>query len=97
MIFDLLTPPQGPRGGAKKNAVARPFHVSKSHTKFGWIASNGLGDSIKDRRTDGRRLLQLDTSWVLTVLENPTTVLQLDLSAICLIIFKRAKCRYFRL
>ena len=49
MIFDLLS-------GAKKNfAVARPIHVSNSHTKFGWISSNSLGgDSITDRRTDGR-------------------------------------------
>ena len=51
MIFDLLTPPQGPRGGGQKFfAVARPIHVSNSHTKFGWISSNGLGDSITDRR-----------------------------------------------
>ena len=54
MIFDLLTPPQGPRGGAKKY-VARPIHVSNSHIKFGWISSYGLGgDSITDRRTDRR-------------------------------------------
>ena len=52
MIFDLLTPPQGPRGRAKKSAVAQPIHVSNSHTKFGWISSNGLGgDSV----TDGQR------------------------------------------
>ena len=38
MIFDLLTPPQGPRGrGQKKVDVARPIHVSNSHTEFGWI------------------------------------------------------------
>ena len=55
MIFDLLAPPQGPGGGAKKCAVAHPIHVSNSHTKFGWISSNGLGgDSV----TDGRRRLQ---------------------------------------
>ena len=55
MIFDLLTPPQSPRGrGQKKFDVARSIHVSNSHTKFGWISSNGLGgDSITDRRTDG--------------------------------------------
>ena len=55
MIFDLLTPPQGPRGrGQKKFDIARPIHVSNSHTKFGWISSNGLGgDSITDRQTDG--------------------------------------------
>ena len=42
MIFDFLTPPQGPRGGG-----AKFFAVSNSHTKFGWISSNGLGeDSI---------------------------------------------------
>ena len=56
MIFDLLAPPQGPRGRGqkKKSAVAHPIHVSNSHTKFGWISSNGLGgDSVTDRRTDG--------------------------------------------
>ena len=71
MIFDLLAPPKGPRGqDQKKCAVARSIHVSNSHTKFGWISSNGLGgDSVTDGRTDGRMLLQLDTSWFLTVLE----------------------------
>ena len=56
MIFDPLTPPQGPRGrGQKKFDVARPIHVSNSHTKIGSISSNGLeGDSITDRRTDGQ-------------------------------------------
>ena len=56
MIFDLFAPPQGPRGrGKKKCAVAHPIHVSNSHTKFGWISSNGLGgDSVTDGRTDGR-------------------------------------------
>ena len=55
MIFDLLTPPQGPRGrGQEKFDVARPMHVSHSHTLFGWISSNGLGeDSITDRQRDG--------------------------------------------
>ena len=55
MIFDLLAPPQGPRGrGLKKCAIAHPIHVSNSHTKFGWISSNGLGgDSLTDGRTDG--------------------------------------------
>ena len=44
MIFDLLAPPQGPRGwGQKQSAVARPIHVSNLHTKVGWISSNGLG------------------------------------------------------
>ena len=47
--------PRAPGGGAKKKFdVARPIHVSNSHTKFGWISSNGLGgDSITDRWTDG--------------------------------------------
>ena len=56
MIFDLLAPPQGPRGrGQKKCAVAHPIHVSNSHTKFGWISSNGLGgDSVTDGRTNRR-------------------------------------------
>ena len=54
MIFDLLTPPQGPRGwGQNFFYVARPIHVSNSHTKFGWISSNGLGgDSLTDRQQD---------------------------------------------
>ena len=43
-------PSPGP--GAKKSAVATPIHVSNSHTKFGWISSNGLGgDSVTDGRT----------------------------------------------
>ena len=51
MIFDLLAPPQGPRGrGQKKCTVAHPIHVSNSHTKFGWISSNGLGGNSM---TDG--------------------------------------------
>ena len=38
MIFDLLAPPQGPRGrGPKNNAVACAIDVSCSHTKSGWI------------------------------------------------------------
>ena len=52
MILDLLIPPQGE--GPKKIDVARPIHVSNSHTKFGLILSNGLGgDSITDRQQDG--------------------------------------------
>ena len=49
------TLPRAPGGGAnKKFDIASPIHVSNSHTKFGWISSNGLGgDSITDRRTDG--------------------------------------------
>ena len=62
MIFDLLAPPQGPRGrGQKKCAVAHPIHISSSHTKFGWISSNGLGgDSVTDGQTDGRTDGQTD-------------------------------------
>ena len=43
-----------PGGGVKKKFdVARPIHVSNSHTNFGRISSNGLGgDSITDRRTE---------------------------------------------
>ena len=48
-------PSQGPQGGgAKKYAVARPIYVSNSHTKFGWILSNGLGDCVTDGRAVGR-------------------------------------------
>ena len=54
MIFDLFDPSPGPKGAGKKFDVARPIHVSNSHTEFGWISSNGLGgDSTTDRRTDG--------------------------------------------
>ena len=61
MIFDLLAPPQGPRGrGQKKCAVAHPIHVSNSHTKFGWISYNGLGgDSVTDVPTDVRPILNI--------------------------------------
>ena len=39
MIFDLLAPPQGPRGRGPKNcAVACAIHESNSHTKSGWIS-----------------------------------------------------------
>ena len=52
MIFDLFPPPHGPRGRGQKCAFARPIHVSNSHTKSGWISSDGLkGDSITDGRT----------------------------------------------
>ena len=38
--------------GPKKCAIAGPTHVNNSHTKFGWISSNGLGgDSVTDRQT----------------------------------------------
>ena len=51
MIFDLLAPSQGV--GKKICAVARPVHVSNSHTKFGWISSNGFGgDSVTDGQTE---------------------------------------------
>ena len=56
MIFnyiDLLAPPQGPRGRGQKCVVAHPIHLSNSHTKFGWISSNGLGgDNVADGQTD---------------------------------------------
>ena len=44
---DLLIPQQGPRGrGQIVFAVAHAINVSNSHTKYGWISYNGLGDSI---------------------------------------------------
>ena len=53
LTFWPLPTAQG--AGPKKNYVAHPIHVSNSHTKFGWISSNGLGgDSITDGRTDRR-------------------------------------------
>ena len=56
MIFDILAPPQGCRGqGQTKPVFACPIHVSSSHTKFGWISSNGLGgDSVTEEQTDGQ-------------------------------------------
>ena len=44
MIFDLLAPPQGPRGGGgpKNGAVAYAIHVSNSHTKSGWISEKKI-------------------------------------------------------
>ena len=47
--------PMTPGDGAKKMFyVARPIHVTNSHTKFDLISSNGLGgDSITDRQQDG--------------------------------------------
>ena len=39
MIFDLLAPPQGPRGQDQKHgAGACAIHVRNSHTKSGWIS-----------------------------------------------------------
>ena len=54
--FTFWPLPRAPGGRAKKKLyVARPIHVSYSHTKFGWISSNSLGgDSITDRRKDGQ-------------------------------------------
>ena len=52
MIFDLLAPPQTTGDRAKNCAITRPIYVSNSHTKFGWISSNGLGeDSVLDGQT----------------------------------------------
>ena len=39
--------PNTAQGGWAKNcAVAHPYHVSNSYTKFGWILPNALGDSM---------------------------------------------------
>ena len=52
MIFDLMTLSQGV--GPKLLLLLRPIYVSNSHTKFGWMSSNGKGgDGIMDRQTDG--------------------------------------------
>ena len=50
MVFDLLIPPQGPRGQGKKSLAVHPFYASNSRTKFVWISTSGLGDSLMDRR-----------------------------------------------
>ena len=45
MIFDLLAPPQGPRGrGPKNGAVEYAIHVSNSHTKSGWFSGKNFFD-----------------------------------------------------
>ena len=52
MIFDLLTPPQGPRGwGQNFFAVAHSIHVSEAYTKLGWISSNGLKEIAQGTET----------------------------------------------
>ena len=52
------------------NVAQHPLHhVTYSTAKFEVAMSNGLGDTFTRNVTDGRTLLQLDTSWVLTVLE----------------------------
>ena len=55
MIFNYIWPfGPSPGGWAKKKcAIAHLIHVGNSHTKFGWILSNGLGgDSVTDGRTE---------------------------------------------
>ena len=54
MLLTFWPLPRAPGGGAKKKcAVARLIHVTNSHTKFGWISSNGLGgDSVTDGQTE---------------------------------------------
>ena len=53
MIFDLLTPPQGSRGGGEAFFCGCTPHSCELHIKLGWIAFNGLGgDSITDGRTE---------------------------------------------
>ena len=48
MVFDVLTPPQGPSGKAK-------YEFSHTRTKFSWFLSNALGgDNIAERWTDGQ-------------------------------------------
>ena len=47
------------RGQGKKKNLLLHAYSCNSHTKFGWISSNGLGgDPIMDRQTEGRRRLQ---------------------------------------
>ena len=41
MIVDLCTRPWAPGGRPQKSAVAQPTHMKISHTKLGWISSNG--------------------------------------------------------
>ena len=55
-------PSQEPKGAGQKYAIERPIHVSNSHTKFGWISTNGLGgDRVMDGRTDWHPCLQMAT------------------------------------
>ena len=46
MIFDILAPPQGPRGhrDPKKGALACAIHVSNSHIQSGWISEKNFFD-----------------------------------------------------
>ena len=63
LTFDPSTGPQRGGGGGEagqKSAVARHFHLSSPHIKFGWILCNGLGvnsktDGQMDRQTEGQR------------------------------------------
>ena len=51
-----FSPSPGPKNSETNNcAVDYPTHVSNSHTKFGWISSNGLGeDSMDVEQTNGK-------------------------------------------
>ena len=65
MIFNDIWPfgpSPGTQGARPKTCVvARPIHMSNSHTKFGWISSNGLGwDIVMDGRTDRQTDRQTD-------------------------------------
>ena len=64
MTFDLLALPQGPRGRGKKKCRCTP-HSCEQLTHQIWLDFVQWFRSKRDRQT----LLQLDTSWVLTVLE----------------------------
>ena len=63
---------QLPENGTRHSLIPRYI----LHNKFGIPNPKNIGDRYRARkagrtdvRTDGRRLLQLNTSWVLTVLE----------------------------
>ena len=51
MIFDLLAPPKGPRGWAKKCRCTP--HSCKQHIHQIWL-DDLRGDSVTDGRTDGQ-------------------------------------------
>ena len=50
-LYLPFDPPTGPQGVGSKKTTARPILVSNSHTKFGWIYSNGSrGDNGRTER-----------------------------------------------
>ena len=77
MTFDLLALPQGPRGRGKKKCHCTP-HSCEQLTHQIWL---DFVQWFRSKR-DGQTLLQLDTSWVLTVLEKVAAKVPRDKSQV---------------